>query len=731
MPLTEARKRLVLTAAILGTTVVTLDSSVVNVALPAIADDLGGGLAGQQWTANAYLVTLGSLLLIGGSLGDIFGERRVYAIGVAAFGVTSLFCALAPTIELLVLSRALQGVAGAVLTPAALAVIVSTFPPAERGKAVGAWTAWGGIGAVLGPLVGGQLVDVASWRWIFAINVPLVLVTMLLILRVVPQGRPRDDRAKVDVVGAALCAFGLAGMTFGLIEQPLRGWDDPAVFGTLIGGAVLFASFLVWETRTPAPMLPLGLFRRRNFAVGNIQTFSMYGGLGLLFFFLVLYLQQVAGYDALEAGATSLPVTLVMFGLSTRFGMLADRYGPRFFMGVGPLIAALGLASFAFLDADVDYLTELLPGLLVFGVGLSITVAPLTATVLADADESNAGVASGVNNAIARVASLVAIAAVGAVVAAHFGATLDEKVGAVAQGRPAVARAIDEARNQPLADVSVTGVPPRVARAVDQAAEDASISSFRLGMWISTALVALGGLLGLVGIVNPRRRVEAEDCGGGQLVGVPREGGEPVALRLGRGTGRVGADERELSARTGCVVERCAAASGHDGATGRARRLPPAAGIASPRVLAPSPRVPRRLRRRRRGARPAGRRPRRAARRLVLAHQDRPARAAVGGARQGAVPEDARLRHGAAGLQHALRRRAARRGRAAARRARRAGGRALGAPLRRAHRGQGRRPLVRRLLDARERRRGRPLAHALDPRRHGEQAGDDRRAARS
>ncbi len=520
--LSAARKRWVLVAAILGTTVVTVDGTVVNVALPAIADDLGGGLAGQQWTSNAYLVTLGSLLLIGGSLGDIFGERRVFALGVAGFGVTSLFCALAPTIELLVLSRALQGVAGAVLTPAALAVIVSTFPPAERGRAVGAWTAWGGIGTVLGPLVGGQLVDAASWRWIFAINVPLVIVTILLILRVVPEGRRRETRAKVDVLGATLCAFGLAGMTFGLIEQPLRGWSDPAVLGPLVGGALLFAGFLAWERRAPAPMLPLELFKRRNFAIGNVETLSMYGGLGLLFFFLVLYLQQVAGYNALEAGASSVPVTLVMFALSTRFGMLADRYGPRLFMGVGPLVAALGLASFVRLDADVNYWIDLLPGLLVFALGLSITVAPLTATVLADADESNAGVASGVNNAIARVAGLVAIAAVGALVAAHFSSQLDQQVGRVAQ-RPEVARALDEARRQPLSDVSVSGVSPRVKRTVDQAAQDASISAFRLGMGISAALVALGGLLGLIGIVNPRRRVEAGDCGGGQLAGVPEE----------------------------------------------------------------------------------------------------------------------------------------------------------------------------------------------------------------
>jgi EmrB/QacA subfamily drug resistance transporter len=518
-----ARQRLILVAAILGTTVVTVDSTVVNVALPAIEEDLGGGLAGQQWTANAYLVTLGSLLLIGGSIGDIFGERRVFAFGVGAFGVTSLACALAPTIEILVGARALQGVAGALLTPAALAVIVANFAPDERGRAVGAWTAWSGIGTVLGPLIGGQLVDTASWRWIFAINVPIVIFTMVLILRVVPQARERDPDARVDVVGALLCALGLAGMTFGLIEQPLRGWGDPVVAVTLIGGALLFAGFLFWESRAPHPMLPLSLFKRHNFTFGNIETFAVYGGLGLLFFFLVLFLQQVAGYSALAAGSSSIPVTLILFALSMRFGMLADRHGPRFFMGVGPIVAAAGLALFLRLDADVNYLTDLLPGLLVFGLGLAMTVAPLTATVLADADESNAGIASGVNNAIARVAGLVAIAAVGAVVAASFESRLEDEVGAQAN-RPEVARALEQAKEQPLAIVEPEGVPDDVAASVREGAEDASVAAFRVGVGISTALVALGGILGLVGIRNPRRRVSAADCPGGQLAGHPRDG---------------------------------------------------------------------------------------------------------------------------------------------------------------------------------------------------------------
>jgi EmrB/QacA subfamily drug resistance transporter len=506
--------------------VVTVDSTVVNVALPAIADDLGGGLAGQQWTSNAYLLTLSSLILIGGSLGDIFGERRMFMLGVGGFGVTSLFCALAPTIELLVIARALQGVFGALLTPAALATIVATFPPDERGRAVGTWTAWGGIGTVLGPLIGGQLVDTASWRWIFAINIPVVLITLFLVTQVMAGGRPRRADARIDFVGAALCAGGLAGITYGLIEQPRNGWGSIGVWLPLAAGALLFASFVVWEWRSSHPMLPLSLFRRRNFAIGNIETFSMYAGLGLLFFFLVLYLQQVAGFTAVEAGTTTLPVTATMFLLSGRFGALADRYGPRFFMGFGPLIAATGLALFLRVDADVDYLTELLPALLVFALGLSMTVAPLTATVLADADESNAGIASGVNNAIARVASLMAVAALGAVVAAQFTHTIDAKL-PDRPLTPSAQRAVDAAKERTMTRVDPASVGGPEGPVVAQAALDASVSAFHRGMGVAAALVAFGGVLGLVGIRNPRRVVPCEDCPGGQFAGAPVEAAGP------------------------------------------------------------------------------------------------------------------------------------------------------------------------------------------------------------
>jgi EmrB/QacA subfamily drug resistance transporter len=474
-------------AAIMGSFVAGLDATVVNVALPSIREDLGGGLAGQQWVSNAHLLTLGSLILVAGSLADLYGERRVFSVGVAGFGIVSLVCAFAPSIEVLVAGRALQGVFGALLTPSALAVIISAFGPDERGAAIGSWTAWSGIALVIGPVAGGWLVDTASWRWIFAINVPFVLLTLGLVAVAVPKPEGPRRQVQLDWLGAVLTTLGLAGPVLALIRQPVVGWSSPEVWAVGLGGIALLGLFVVHERRTPQPMLPLDLFKRRNFTFGNLQTFAMYGGLGAMFFFLTLFLQQVAGYDALEAGIATIPTTLVMFTLSRRAGRLADRFGPRFFMGFGPLVSAVGIALMLRLDEDISYWTELFPALLVFSLGLVATVTPLTATVLADADEHNAGIASGVNNAIARVAGLLCVAAIGAVVSAVYANDMAGlAVGDTLQVIP--------------------GMPQSVA---------ASVHAFHVGIGVCAALVGLGGVLGLVGIRNPRRQVRCEDCAEG------------------------------------------------------------------------------------------------------------------------------------------------------------------------------------------------------------------------
>jgi EmrB/QacA subfamily drug resistance transporter len=413
----KSRKRLILVACILGSGIVFVDSTVVNVALPAIERDLGGGLVLQQWVVDAYLLTLGSLILVGGSLGDLFGGKRIFELGVLTFGLTSLLCALALNGPELIVARALQGVSGALLTPAALATITANFAGEERGAAIGQWTAWTGISFVIGPLVGGWLVSVASWRSIFFINPPFVLVTLALIYVALPGRHKGEPHARVDIVGGLLCVLGLAGPVFALIESPKRGLADPLILVTLLGGIAMLAAFVWWELHHEAPMLPLRLFRLRNFTFANVETLAVYAALSTLTFFLVLFLQQVAGYSPFRSGLATVPITVVMFVLSPRVGRLSMRFGPRFFMGVGPLICGASLIWMRSLSPDFDYWTELFPQLLIFSVGLSLVVAPLTSTVLADAGERDAGVASGVNNAVARVAGLLGIAIVGAAIA--------------------------------------------------------------------------------------------------------------------------------------------------------------------------------------------------------------------------------------------------------------------------------------------------------------------------
>jgi EmrB/QacA subfamily drug resistance transporter len=502
---TDRSKTLTLVACILGSAIVFLDGTVVNVALPRLRADLGASLADQQWIVESYLLTMGALVLVGGSLGDLLGRRRVFAVGVAGFGATSLMCAVAPDPGVLIAFRALQGVAAALLVPSTLAIITATFDGDERGAAIGSWTAWTSGAIAVGPPVGGLLVDAISWRVIFFMNVPLVLVCLWLIARAVPPF-PRDPTRHVDLLGAALCTLALGGPVFALIDEPRHGFGDPMVLIPLVGGVLLGALFVLYEARVARdPMLPLDLFRSRNFAVGNAATLTIYAGLGAATFFVAIFLQQVAGYSALEGGLALTPITVMLVGLSRRWGRLAARYGPRLFMGVGPIVAGAGLALFARLDASGDFLTGVLPASILFGLGMSMTVAPLTATVLEAVDQRHAGVASGVNNAVARIAGLLAIAVVGAVVASAFSSALDSRL--PPRLDPAAARAVDEAKRSPL---TVVSPPPSVPDAAQLRAAEvhAAVTAFRTGTLTSAALVIAGGLLALAGIENPRRREE-------------------------------------------------------------------------------------------------------------------------------------------------------------------------------------------------------------------------------
>jgi EmrB/QacA subfamily drug resistance transporter len=522
-------KRLTLVACVLGSAMVFLDGTVVNVALPALQDDLGASLAAQQWVVEAYMLTLSSFLLVGGSLDDLFDRRTIFAAGVAAFGVTSLLCAAAPTVEVLIAARALQGVAGALLVPSTLALIVATFAADERGAAIGSWTAWTGIATVVGPLAGGLLIDNFSWRWIFAINAVPAVATLWLIARAVPKPAEPPRGGRVDVRGALLCAAGLGGTIFALIEQPRLGWDDPRVVVMGIGGVVACVLFVLHERRTPEPMLPLSLFRERNFTIGNVTTLAMYAGLAGMMFLLGIYVQQVAGYSATAAGASFLPVTALMFALSRRFGALADRYGPRAFMCAGPVVAGAGMLLMMRVDARADYLTQLLPALVVFGLGLALTVAPLTAAVLSAVDDGRSGVASGVNNAVSRVAGLLAIAVLGTFVAGQFGKGLDDKLAGRALS-PAGQAAIASAKDRPLAVARPAGAPAPERRAIAAATRDASVDGFRLGMGVAALVTMAGGVAAGIGIRNPRRALDAEHCPGGAVYGAPERAGElPVA----------------------------------------------------------------------------------------------------------------------------------------------------------------------------------------------------------
>jgi EmrB/QacA subfamily drug resistance transporter len=448
--------RWVLATAVLGSAMVFVDGTVVNVALPHIGRSLHSSLSGLTWTVNAYTLTLAALILLGGSLGDRFGRKRVFLAGVVWFALASLLCGLAPDVGTLIAARALQGVGGALLTPGSLALLQSSFRAEDRARAIGAWSGLAGIAGAAGPFVGGYLVQVASWRWIFLINLPLAVAVVAMGARHVPESRDPLASKHIDLAGAVLGAVGL-----GLLTQGLIAWQDgagPLVVASLLGGVAALAAFGLRERSAREPMLPLGIFASRLFSAANAVTFAVYAALAGVFFWLVLCLQVVVGFDALPAGLALLPMTVLMLLLSARAGALATRTGPRLPMTVGPLLCATGVAVLTRVSADSSYLRDVLPGVVVFGLGLSLTVAPLTATVLAAVPDEHAGLASGVNNAVARVAGLLAVA-----------------------------------------------VLPLVAGLSGKGYTSASLllSSYRTAMWCCSALLAAGGLLALALVRNP------------------------------------------------------------------------------------------------------------------------------------------------------------------------------------------------------------------------------------
>ncbi|WP_343922115.1 MFS transporter [Rhodoglobus aureus] len=408
-------QRLILIIAILASFVAFLDGSVINVALPAIRDELGGGLSTQQWVVDAYLITLGSLILLAGSLSDVFGRIVILRTGLVSFGVVSLLIAVAPTAELVIVLRGFQGIAGALLVPSSLALIMSTFRGAAQARAIGQWTAWTSAAFIIGPLLGGIFVDLISWRLVFAINVLPIAVTLWMLV-VLGHRDERKKDTRIDYLGAILGIVGLGGPVFSLIEQGNYGWSSPAVFVPLVVGLLSLAAFIWWQRRAPQPMLPLELFRQRNFSMGNIATLFIYGGLALGGFIVVVYLQEVAGFGATQAALAFLPSSIAIILLSSYFGSLSGKFGPRIFMTLGPLLASIGYVTFLSMQESVNYFTQVLPGVVLFSVGMSMTVAPLTSAILGAISARQAGIGSAVNNAVSRIAGLITVALLGVIV---------------------------------------------------------------------------------------------------------------------------------------------------------------------------------------------------------------------------------------------------------------------------------------------------------------------------
>lgn len=489
----DRAKPWVLAATILGSSMAFVDGSVVNVALPAIETDLGASLGGVQWVVNGYMLMLGALILVGGAAGDRFGRRRVFALGVVVFAAASVACGVVPDVVSLIAARAVQGIGGALLVPGSLAIISAAFPESERGRAIGTWAGFSALTTALGPVLGGWLVDAVSWRAIFFINVPVALATLVLTVRHVPESRDERGDAAIDWRGGALATAALAGLAYGFTAAAKAGWADPTVLGALLAGAALLALFVWAEARALAPMVSLDLFRSRTFSGANAMTLLLYAALGGALFFLPFNLISIQGYSATLAGAAFLPFTIIMGGLSPWSGGLIDRYGARRPLIVGPIMAAAGYALFALPGIGGSYWATFFPPMVVLGLGMAVSVAPLTTTVMSSVEERRAGAASGINNAASRIAGLLAVALFGAVAAGVFGAALETRL-APLHLSPAIARAVREEAPK-LAEAT----PPLQAtdaqrRALDRALHQSFVASFRVVMLMSAGLALSSAL---------------------------------------------------------------------------------------------------------------------------------------------------------------------------------------------------------------------------------------------
>ena len=484
-----------------------IDGTVVNVALPALQRSLGATLASSQWIVEAYELMLAALLLIGGAAGDRYGRRRVFMIGVVLFTAASMICGLSIDVGMLIAARALQGVGGALLIPGSLALLSASFDPERRGRAIGTWSGFTAITAAFGPALGGFLIDHTTWRSAFFLNVPLAVVVLILTFRYVPESRNDASSGRIDGWGAALAAVGLGGTVYALIRSQTAGWSDRPVLAALLIGVSMLAAFFAVESRQPTPILPLGLFRSRDFAATNLLTLLLYAALGGSLFFLPLNLIQVQGYPAAAAGAALLPLVLLMFVLSRWAGGLVDRYGAKRPLVIGPTVAAAGFALFAVPQIGGSYWTTFFPAALVLGFGMTLTVAPLTTTVMQAVNPEAVGVASGVNNAVASVAGLLAIASLGIVMSGTFNTELQRRLAAAAIpaaiGEGVIAQRAKLAAIEPPAAAS-----PNLQAAVRQAVDEAFISGFRRVMWIAAALALMSAVSGYL-LLSEKERQDA------------------------------------------------------------------------------------------------------------------------------------------------------------------------------------------------------------------------------